>query len=90
MKKIKANIKGKVQGVGFRLFVKQQASKLSLKGYVKNLPDGSVEIVVHGDESIVNKLMNACKLGSLMSKVDSIDFVDDCSEESYDFFDLRY
>lgn len=44
---------GRVQGVNYRHFVRQQALSLGVRGYVKNLPDGSVEIVAEADSAAV-------------------------------------
>ncbi len=41
-------VRGRVQGVGFRWFVMREATRLNLKGYVRNLPDGSVEVCAQG------------------------------------------
>ena len=47
---------GRVQGVGFRAFVRRIASSLKLSGYAKNLPDGTVEIVAEGDSKRITQL----------------------------------
>lgn len=47
-----------VQGVGFRYTIEQFASALDLTGWVKNLPDGRVEIVVEGNSEDIEKLTN--------------------------------
>ena len=49
-KRIEATFYGRVQGVGFRFTAIRFAEDFSLKGYVKNLPDGSVEVVAEGKE----------------------------------------
>lgn len=49
---------GMVQGVGFRYTIEQFASALNLTGWVKNLPDGRVEIVVEGNSEDIEKLTN--------------------------------
>ena len=49
-KRIEATFYGRVQGVGFRFTAIRFAEAFSLKGYVKNLPDGSVEVVAEGKE----------------------------------------
>lgn len=48
---------GEIQGVGFRFFVKSQAKKFYLTGFVENLPDGSVEMEVQGEGKKVNQMI---------------------------------
>ncbi len=48
MKRITANVSGRVQGVGYRYFVTDRAREIGVTGYAKNLADGSVEIVAEG------------------------------------------
>ncbi len=47
--RLTALVRGRVQGVGFRAFVRRQALDLKLDGYAENLPDGRVEVVAEGD-----------------------------------------
>lgn len=60
---IKALCYGRVQGVGFRSFVKKTANQIGLRGYVMNLSDGSVEIMAEGNsdsiQTFVEKIKNA-------------------------------
>lgn len=72
MKAILGRVEGRVQGVGFRAFVQQQAANLAVTGYVKNLADGAVEFVLQGDEIAVNRLLNTIKTGPRFSKVTSL------------------
>jgi acylphosphatase len=51
-----ARITGRVQGVGFRQFVVQRAASLGLRGYVRNLHDGSVEVLAQGSRSALEHL----------------------------------
>jgi acylphosphatase len=54
MKTYKLALSGRVQGVGMRFFVNRTASRLGLKGYVKNVYDGTVEVVVQGEDDVIN------------------------------------
>lgn len=65
-------VKGKVQGVYFREFTKRKALSLGLKGTVKNLSDGSVEIFAGGDEDRLEELKEWCWEGSPYSRVDAV------------------
>ena len=72
MKTIKIFITGTVQGVFFRNFLKEQAEKLELKGFARNLDDGKVEVVVEGKDENVNDMVKACKQGLPHSDVKSL------------------
>ncbi|MCY0850890.1 acylphosphatase [Sulfuracidifex metallicus] len=74
LKRLQARVYGKVQKVGFRNFVKVNARRLGVKGYAKNLPDGSVEVVAEGHEELLLQLIEFLKIGPLMSKVEKVDF----------------
>ena len=68
----RVNIIGDVQGVSFRYFLKAEADKLKVKGYAKNLWNGSVEAVFEGEFEKVRDLIKACKMGSRAAKVKEI------------------
>ena len=59
----RAVVEGRVQGVGFRWFVRQEARRLGLAGWVRNLPNGSVELTVAGAESAVRRLLDHVAVG---------------------------
>jgi acylphosphatase len=56
-------VKGKVQGVFYRASAKQMADKLNIKGFVQNLPDGSVGMEAEGDESAMREFIEWCNIG---------------------------
>ena len=62
-KAAKIVITGTVQGIFYRGFVKKKADELELTGFVRNLEDGNVEIVVEGEKDSINKLVDFCKEG---------------------------
>ena len=73
-KQAKIIIKGRVQGVGFRFYVFNEASLLNLTGYVRNLYNGDVEIVAEGDQSAINALHQSVRIGPRSANVTSTDF----------------
>lgn len=64
-------IGGRVQGVGFRMFVEARAAAEGVHGYVRNLPDGRVEALVEGDEETVDRMELALGRGPIGARVDS-------------------
>ena len=76
---------GFVQGVGFRRFVKKNALKLGLKGYVTNLTDGRVGIVANGSKENIEKLLKICEKGTFFSDVKSVSIDWEEEEEFGDF-----
>ena len=66
-------VRGRVQGVGFRWFVMREAARLDLAGYVRNLPDGTVEVVAQGAVSALASLESALRHGPPAARVDGVD-----------------
>jgi acylphosphatase len=62
-------VKGRVQGVGFRYNARRQALTLSLDGFVRNMPDGSVYIEVEGYQIDLDEFVNWCKAGPSGSRI---------------------
>ena len=56
--RLTCKIFGRVQGVGFRYFAKQEADKLGLSGFAQNLSDGSLLVVAEGDDDVLAKYAN--------------------------------
>jgi acylphosphatase len=69
----RVTIDGNVQGVGFRNFAHRYAFLLSLKGFVKNLPNGQVEIEIEGDKEKINLFVEHLHRGPSLSKVLKVD-----------------
>jgi len=81
-------ITGFVQGVGFRQFVKQQAEQLHLTGWVRNLPDGSVETVAKGSQESIEKFIEHCKKGPFLSDVEYVNITWKDDEKSFEEFTI--
>lgn len=62
-------ITGRVQGVGFRYFVQKRAREFDIKGWVKNTPDGGVQVMAQGDEKDMETFLEHLKIGPSMARV---------------------
>jgi acylphosphatase len=74
-------VQGRVQGVGFRAFVEREALRCGVEGWVRNRRDGSVEAVFAGDAAIVAAMIEACRRGPAVSRVDALDQRDGTEDE---------
>lgn len=71
--RVRVRVGGVVQGVGYRYFVRTRAIALGLSGYVRNLPDGAVEVVAEGDRSVIGGLVSEIRVGPRYAAVESVD-----------------
>lgn len=71
--RLEATVKGLVQGVGFRYFVRTEALRLGLGGWVANLPDGSVAVVAEGDRGALERLAERLAAGPPGASVNDVD-----------------
>ena len=71
--RLKAVIKGEVQGVGFRWAVQSQAGRLGLTGFAENLPDGSVRVEAEGPPDRLDQLEAFLHQGPRWADVESLD-----------------
>jgi acylphosphatase len=69
---VKLLVSGRVQGVGFRWFVRDAAQRIGLRGDVCNLPDGRVEIRLRGTETCIESLIDTVRSGPLGSGVEGL------------------
>jgi acylphosphatase len=84
-------ISGKVQGVFYRKFVSQALMKKQFKGYIQNLPDGTVEVVAEIFDDEFDEFLNILKEGSPMSTVEDIKYeIIDDAQFNADGFEIRY
>lgn len=71
--RVRALVRGRVQGVAFRAATLEQARRLGgLSGWVKNLPDRSVEVMVEGERTAVEALLAWCRRGPPAARVDDV------------------
>ena len=87
MKTIRLIVKGKVQGVYYRAFIKKMADQLSVSGWVKNLPDKNVEIKATAKEEQLQQFINWCKQGSPGAIVNEV-IIEDSDYELFNGFGI--
>jgi acylphosphatase len=68
----KITISGIVQGVGYRWFADRTARKFELKGFVENIPDGSVFLEVEGEKEVIVELIKDLKVGPRSASVNDV------------------
>jgi len=83
-------VEGLVQGVFFRDYTYRQALKLNISGYVRNLPDRTVEAMLQGEEKAVKSMLTWLKQGSPRSQVEHLRVQDFDAEEQFSSFEIRY
>ena len=66
-------LRGRVQGVGFRDWMQDEAQSLGVWGWVRNRPDGTLEALVHGDGPAVEELLRRCRRGPRLAVVERIE-----------------
>lgn len=81
-----ARIEGRVQGVGFRYWVENRAQELGLRGYVRNMTDGSVEALFVGAGQDVARMLVLCEDGPTGAAVDRVDSATPASVGGYASF----
>jgi acylphosphatase len=90
MKEIECKVKGRVQMVMFRDFVKRKAIRFNLKGIVKNLENGSVLIIAQGPKGDLEVFLKIIEKGSLASRINSIEVDWREPGEQYESFEIKY
>jgi acylphosphatase len=65
-------VRGRVQGVGFRIFAMQQAQRSGVAGWARNIPDGRVEIVAEGDSRALDEFVAGMRWGPAGARVEDV------------------
>ena len=89
MRRVQVLVSGRVQGVYFRMFTQKKAKHFDIKGRVRNLADGRVEIIAEADNSSIEKLINWCKKGPVTARVDHVEITELKSDEVLTTFEIR-
>lgn len=89
-KRTHAFYSGQVQGVGFRFTVQRIALDLKLSGWIRNLPDGRVEMAAEGEEGALKQLLDQIKTGFLEPHIQNETVTWETATEEFDGFNIRF
>ncbi|MGB9833924.1 MAG: acylphosphatase [bacterium] len=89
-KSLRVIIKGYVQGVGFRYWAYRHATSLGIKGYVRNRPDGSVEVLASGDQETVDHFLSLLRRGPSSALVEELEIDEVPGMVKEDVFRIKY
>jgi acylphosphatase len=91
MTKIRADVRisGRVQGVCFRHFTQQIAKKHGVGGWCRNRPEGSVEAVFEGEETAVRAVVDWCRQGPDLARVDEVQIAWNEASDEFRHFEIR-
>ena len=83
-------LEGRVQGVGFRAFVRRQARELGLDGWTRNEPDGSVTVVAAGEPSALARFEELLRQGPPAGRVERLESRREDAPPAVDGFEVRF
>jgi acylphosphatase len=81
---------GKVQGVSFRYHTYELAKKLGITGWVRNTSDGKVEAVFEGDGNKIEKILEFCKRGPSLARVEKVEVKEEKFKGEFKDFEIIY
>ena len=89
-KSIRLHLTGTIQGIFFRQLIKDNADKLNVRGYIRNLEDGRVEIFFEGDKEKVNTMIEICKTGHKHANIRNVEEKEEPFQDFKEFRILRF
>jgi acylphosphatase len=90
IKRVHVIVAGRVQGVYFRAFTRDEAVRLGLSGWVRNRPNGSVEAIIEGKETAVEKMLQWLHQGSPNSNVEKVEAIEEPPVGGAHTFEIFY
>ncbi|WP_456433593.1 acylphosphatase [Thermosulfuriphilus sp.] len=90
LKRVHVFISGRVQGVFYRAYTQDEARRLGLRGWVRNLPDGRVEAVFEGEEEAVDQMIKWCHRGSPGALVSQVEVIEEPYGGEFSDFQILY
>jgi acylphosphatase len=88
--RVRALVRGLVQGVNFRWYAQRRAAELGLCGFVRNLPDGWLEVIAEGERGSLDTLLDWMRVGPSAAIVESVDAQWSSPTGEFSRFEVRY
>ncbi len=88
--RLQAEVRGLVQGVNFRWYAQRRANELGLRGFVRNLPDGSVQVIAEGPRWSMEALLDFLRVGPSAAIVEGVETAWSAPTGEFSRFEARY
>jgi len=89
-KSVRLSISGSVQGMFFRQFIKENADQLNVRGFIRNLETGNVEVFLEGNNEEVERMIEVCKKGTPHSLIRDVSILNEKFQDFRDFKILKF
>jgi len=89
-KQVHVYYSGRVQGVGFRMSAEEAAHHMQVRGWVKNLRDGRVELVAEADETTLQRFLREIEKGQMKNFIQHVELSWNPADGTFDDFEIRY
>lgn len=90
IKRFHAIIHGSVQGVGYRFFAEREALKLNVRGFVRNLPDSTVEVVAEGESEAILQFLEKLRKGPTLGYVSKVKVQWEPPQSNFTTFEIKF
>jgi acylphosphatase len=87
-KAVRVYYRGTVQGIFFRIFIKENADKRGIKGFARNLEDGRVEAWFQGEKDMVDDMIEVCKIGPRHSQIKNVEIKEEKWQDDFREFKI--
>lgn len=87
-RRVRARVSGAVQGVFYRQSARRIAASLGLSGWIRNRPDGKVELAAEGESASVERFIEWCRRGPAMAEVESVETIEEAPQGRLDGFSI--
>ena len=88
-RRVHLRITGLVQGVSYRANTQEQARRMGVHGWVRNLPNGDVEAVAEAAPEVIERFVAWCRKGPSEARVESVSVTDQAIDEPFEHFEVR-